>query len=217
MSRPSETDLYPPVKSFLEGLGYEVKSEIGNVDVLAVRGDGPPVVVELKTGFSLSLLKQGVARQTITEQVYLAVPRWRGKAGWQAFKGNMGLCRRLALGLLSVQLPEGLVEVHCEPAPFQPRQLKRRRAGLLTEFRAREGDPNLGGTSGKIVTAYRQDAERCLQHLGAAGPSKGAAVAKATGVARATRMMADNHYGWFERIERGVYGLTEAGRRYLDR
>ena len=45
-----------------------------------------------------------------------------------------------------------------------------------------------------------------------AGKSKGAVVAKATGVARATTMMRDNHYGWFEKIEVGVYGLSDAGR-----
>jgi hypothetical protein len=24
-------------------------------------------------------------------------------------------------------------------------------------------------------------------------------------------MMRDNHYGWFEKVEKGVYGLTPAG------
>ncbi len=56
--RPSETDRHPPVQAFLEGLGYAVKSEIGNVDVLAVRGGGMPMVVERKTGFSPSLLTE---------------------------------------------------------------------------------------------------------------------------------------------------------------
>ena len=28
---------------------------------------------------------------------------------------------------------------------------------------------------------------------------------------RATAMMRDNHYGWFERVEKGVYGLSPAG------
>ena len=37
-------------------------------------------------------------------------------------------------------------------------------------------------------------------------------MAKETGVERATRLMADNHYGWFERVEKGIYGLTEKGR-----
>jgi hypothetical protein len=36
-------------------------------------------------------------------------------------------------------------------------------------------------------------------------------VAKLAQVERARAIMADNHYGWFERVERGVYGLTPAG------
>ena len=42
-----ETDLYPPVKRFLEAQGYEVKAEVRGCDVTAVRGDEAPVIVEL--------------------------------------------------------------------------------------------------------------------------------------------------------------------------
>ena len=31
------------------------------------------------------------------------------------------------------------------------------------------------------------------------------------GVEKARNLMADNHYGWFEKIDRGVYGLTPMG------
>ena len=90
--------------------------------------------------------------------------------------------------------------------------LQREKARLLSEFAKREGDPNLGGTRGGIVTAYRQDAVRLARFLAEVGPSKGAEVAKATGVGRATRMMADNHYGWFVRVSKGIYDVTERGR-----
>ena len=40
-------------------------------------------------------------------------------------------------------------------------------------------------------------------------------MAAAAGVALATRIMADNHYGWFERVQRGIYGLTEQGQKGL--
>ncbi|MEC8573936.1 MAG: DUF2161 family putative PD-(D/E)XK-type phosphodiesterase, partial [Pseudomonadota bacterium] len=63
-----------------------------------------------------------------------------------------------------------------------------------------------------IVTAYRQDALRCAAFLAEHGASKGATVAKGAEVPRATRLMADNHYGWFERVEKGIYQLTSAGR-----
>jgi hypothetical protein len=45
-----ETDLYIPVKRHLEAQGYTVKSEIKGCDVVAVRGDELPVIVELKAG-----------------------------------------------------------------------------------------------------------------------------------------------------------------------
>ena len=205
-----ETDLYPPVKAFLEGLGYVVKAEVGPADVVGLRG-GDMVVVELKTGFSLTLLQQAVARQALSDQVYVAVPRWAGRAGWRAFKGNTGLCKRLGLGVLSVRLKDGFVQVHADPAPFHPRKSKPRRTRLLDEFTRRAGDPNQGGTRGPVVTAYKQDAARIAAYLDAHGPTRGAVVARATGVARATRMMADNHLGWFQRIEIGIYGLSEAG------
>jgi hypothetical protein len=35
-------------------------------------------------------------------------------------------------------------------------------------------------------------------------------------VAQATRLMADNHYGWFTRVATGIYTLTEQGRAALD-
>ena len=72
MAKLKETDLYPPVKKLLEGQGYEVKSEVGAADVMAVRGAEPPVIVELKTGFTLSLFHQAVERQKLTDAVYVA-------------------------------------------------------------------------------------------------------------------------------------------------
>lgn len=212
MSKPRETDLYPPIKNFLEGQGYVVKSEVGAVDVMAVRGGEPPVVIELKLGFSLSLFHQCVARQSLTEDVYLAVPRQTGKRFAKAVKDNLKLARRLGLGLITVRMSDGLVQVHCDPGPFQPRIAKARQQALLREFARRQGDPNDGGQTRRgLVTAYRQDALKLALYLFEAGASKGADVARETGISKATRMMADDHYGWFERVETGVYGLTPAG------
>ncbi|MDF0601517.1 DUF2161 family putative PD-(D/E)XK-type phosphodiesterase [Psychromarinibacter sp. C21-152] len=207
-----ETDLYPPVKGFLEGQGYEVKGEVAEADVVACRAGDPPVIVELKTGFSLALLQQGVARLSVTDAVYVCVPRRAGRVAQRALAENVRLCRRLGLGVLTVRLSDGLVEVHCDPGPYRPRKSAARKGRLLREFARRAGDPARGGAmrSG-LVTAYRQDALRVAAFLAAAGPSKGAVVARETGVARATRIMADDHYGWFERVSPGIYRLTPTG------
>ena len=36
-------------------------------------------------------------------------------------------------------------------------------------------------------------------------------MAKATGVSNARAILSANHYGWFERVERGIYALTPKG------
>jgi hypothetical protein len=207
-----ETELYAPIKAFLEGQGYEVKAEVAAADVVACRKGEDPLIVELKTSFSLALIHQGIERQKITDAVYVAVPRKTGKAFRATLKSMKTLCRRLGLGLLTVRMKDGLVEPHCDPAPYQPRRTAWRKTRLLREFAKRDGDPNQGGTRGQIVTAYRQDALRCASHLAKEGPSKGAHVAKETGVEKATRMMAINHYGWFWRVEKGIYDVTDEGR-----
>ena len=212
MGSARETDLYPPIKSFLEDQGYVVKSEVGAADVVAVRGGEPPVIVELKLGFSLALVHQCVARLSVSDDVYMAVERGRGKRFLKAAKDMTRLCRRLGLGLMTVRLSDGLVQVHCDPGPYAPRKNRKREGRLLREFAARAGDPNDGGqTRAGLVTAYRQDALRLAMFLFEVGASKGADVARETGVDRATTMMRDNHYGWFEKVDKGIYGLTPAG------
>ncbi len=205
-----ESDLYSPVKAYLQAQGYDVKAEIGDCDLMAIRGDEAPVIVELKLTFSLALVMQGVTRQSMFDDVYLAVPV-SGDRGWKLrYKDIIRLCRRLGLGLLAVKA-DG-VEAHLDPSDYQPRKQKRRIGRLLKEFERRVGDPNKGGTTGvKRITAYRQDALRCAMHLDRDGPTKAAVVAAATGASRAAAIMRADHYGWFERVERGVYGLTPKG------
>jgi hypothetical protein len=208
-----EADLYPELKAYLEAQGYVVKAEIGACDLMARRGEEPAVVVEMKTSFSLTLVMQGVARQALFDDVYLAVPV--AEKGWKLrYKDILALCRRLGLGLLAVKIGQG-VEAHLDPAPYQPRRATARAGRLLREFERRVGDPNIGGTTGvKRMTSYRQDALRCLVALDPA-PCKAGDVAKAAGVARARALMAADHYGWFERLERGIYALTPKGRAAL--
>ena len=212
MDQQRETDLYPAVKAFLEGQGYVVKSEVGAADVVALRGDEAPVIVELKLGYSLALVHQCIARLAVSDDVYMAIARGTGKRFAKATKDMIRLCRRLGLGLITVRLSDGLVEVHCDPRRYVPRKSVKRQGHLLREFARRQGDPNDGGqTRSGLVTAYRQDAMKLAIYLFRAGASKGAAVARETGVARATTMMRDNHYGWFERVEKGVYCVTAKG------
>ncbi len=221
-SRTSGTDpigeaaLYRPVKHFLERLGYEVKGEVRGCDLVARRGDEPAVIVELKLRFNLALVLQGVDRLAMSERVYLAVPRPS-----RAARGIMPdtprvrrLCRRLGLGLILVG--RDTVAVVEEPVPYRPRPARTRAARLIAEFERRAGDPNVGGrTRAPVVTAYRQDALRVARMLAATGPMRLADLRAMTGVADAGRLLQRNVYGWFARLARATYALSDRGHEAL--
>ncbi len=217
-----ESALYLPVKQFLERQGYEVKGEVRGCDLVARRGDEPPVIVELKLRFNLPLLLQGIDRLAMTERVYLAVPRRERRARGGTLTPERPeirkLCRRLGLGLILVGLTRKTVEILEEPVAYRPRLAKSRALRLVDEFSRRIGDANIGGAVGvPVVTAYRQDALRCARALALGGPMRVGALRVAAEVPRAARILQRNVYGWFDRIERGIYRLTPEGDQALSR
>jgi hypothetical protein len=215
MAPRREIELYQPVKAFLEAQGYAVKAEVSQCDVVAIRGNEPPVVVELKMRFNLELLLQAVDRLSFSDTVYIAVadgPRsgLRGR-GKRALK----LCRMLGFGVLLVQLSEtgvGHVTSVQDPGLYQPRRNPRRAKRLLKEFIERIGDPNTGGmTRMPIVTAYRQTALRLVAQL-ETGEATTKQIRAETGIGQASAILQRNVYGWFDRTARGVYALSPKGR-----
>jgi len=213
----AEAELYGPIKQFLEAQGYAVKGEIGACDIVALRGEDAPVVVELKERLNLALILQAVDRLRVSDAVYIAFRVGKGQsASWRSRPKHVtALLRRLGLGLLTVS-PRGNVSAVLDPAPYRPRTDMQRRRRLLKEFADRVGDPEAGGSSSrKQLTAYRQGALRCAQELAVSGVLKLEALRTRTGVDRAGPMMRDNHYGWFERVKTGHYQLAPKGRREL--
>ena len=213
--RTRETFLYSPVKRFLESLGLDVKGEVCGCDLVALRAGEPPVVVigELKLGFNLELVLQGVDRMAACDEVWLAVGP-SGRRGRERDPRVRKLCRLLGFGLLGVST-RGQIELLIEPGPWRPRRDRNRRSRLVSEHRRRVGDPVLGGTSKRpIMTAYRQQALACAASL-ASGPRRTAEIRSV--VPEASKILLRNVYGWFFRLERGVYGLTAEGSRALAR
>jgi hypothetical protein len=119
------------------------------------------------------------------------------------------LCRLLGFGLLGVS-GAGRVELLVEPGPWRPRRDAKRRSRLVDEHRRRLGDPVLGGTCKMpLMTAYRQQALACAASL-RNGPRRISEIKIA--IPDAPKILLRNVYGWFFRVERGVYGLTLEGR-----
>lgn len=209
-----ETSLYPPIKNFLEGLGFSVKGEVGGCDLVGLSPDSPPIVVicELKLQFNLELVLQGVDRLAACDEVWLAArmsARGKGREGDKRFRN---LCRRLGIGLLGV-LADGRVEVLLSPVAPGPRRDPRRRSRLVEEHRRRKGDPSAGGsTRAPIMTAYRQEALACASAL-ANGPKRPRDLKP--DAPNAAKILHRNVYGWFVRPERGFYDLTDIGRQAL--
>jgi hypothetical protein len=222
-SSRAEADLYPAVKAFLEDQGYDVKAEVCGCDVVATRGDEPPVIVELKLTFGLALLLQGVDRLALTDRVYLAVGRPRGPYARRRSvrrRDVRDLCRRLGLGLMTVDPSRGAagVEVIVDPLPYRPRRRAASLARLLGEHARRVGDPNRGGiTRTPIVTAYRQEALRCAMLIERGGRASLKALRETGLVPNAPRILQRDVYGWFRRLERATYALTDRARQDLGR
>jgi hypothetical protein len=211
-----ETALYLPVKRFLEELGFTVKGEVGGCDLVALSGGDPPVVVigELKLTFNLELVLQAVDRAGACDEVWLAAKMSARGKGRESDARYRNLCRRLGFGMLAVT-DSGLVEVIVRPATAAPRRDPKKRSRLVAEHTKRKGDPTLGGsTRSPIMTAYRQQALACASAM-ALGPRKIRELKPA--FPSAANILRDNFYGWFARVERGVYGLTDAGRAALKR
>ena len=211
-----ETALYLPIKSFLEAAGYTVKGEIGGCDLVGLNDGEPPVVVicELKMTFNLELILQAVDRAAASDEVWIAArvsAKGKGREGDRRFRD---LCRRLGFGMLAVS-DNDLVDIIVSPVAPMPRKNARRRSRLVEEHRRRKGDPALGGSTRKpIMTAYRQQALACAAAI-ENGLQRPKDMRDAT--PKAPQILRDNVYGWFERIDRGIYALTELGTEALKR
>ncbi len=213
MEKLLESDLYGPVRSYLEGLGYDVKGEVKDCDIAAVR-DGELIVVELKRGFTLELVFQAMDRQRVADGVYVAVPL--PKRGYMdpRVPEMRSLCRRLELGLIFVGFTSkgaGQVDVAVHPKEASaPRRDKKRRLAVLREHGDRTGSANTGGVSRKkILTAYKEQALLAVRILRDRGPLPAADVKKLGGPPNAAAILGRNALGWFDRTP------GPDGRRYL--
>lgn len=213
-----ETDLYAPVRDYLVRQGYVVRGEVRGCDITAVKDDDL-IIIELKRTFNLALLIQATQRQRTGLSVYIAIPRFAVGVGQPKWRGVRHLLRRLELGLILVN-PESKrsqVEIVFHPLPFERKRNSRVQRAILQETMARSGDHNLGGSNKKpILTAYREQAlfiAFCLSQKGQLSPK---AIRGFGACDKTLSILYSNVYGWFERVERGVYRLKPKGEAALE-
>lgn len=217
----TETELYAPIKQYFEQRGYTVRGEVKHCDLVAIRGDEPPIVVELKKNFNIPLLVQGIERLRLTQQVYVAfeLPN-KGRAPHRVqWEDIRRLCRMLGLGILTVQFykrKQPAVDLVCEPTPYTPRPNKRAALQVVNEFHERSGDYNVGGSSKqKLMTAYREKSLHLVYLLDQHGPLSPRQLRNFTGNKAVGSLLQQNYYRWFVRQSRGIYHITPLGEQAL--
>ncbi len=213
-----ESDLYLPLKRFLISQNYEVKGEVQDCDVVAIRGKETPVVIELKLTITLNLVLQAVDRLLLTPKVYIGIPT-QCKTLDRRHKHIIKLLRMLGLGLVVIDVGKesDSVNVLLDPGEYRPRISKHRQERLLGEFTKRVGDPNLGGTEKRkgIMTAYRQRALAIAWFLDKHGPTKASHIAQNLKEPKARDILYRDVYGWFERVSLGVYEISPRGKKEI--
>jgi hypothetical protein len=215
-----ESDLYLPLKRFLEAQNYEVKGEVRDCDVVAIRGREAPVVVELKRSLRLDVVLQAVERLSLTPRVYIAIPK-QASALRSRRRHVVKLLRMLGVGLVVVEPDDekDRVRVLLDPGEYRPRKSKSRMARLLGEFTKRVGDPNLGGADRRrgITTVYRQRAIAIAKFLESRPPAKASHIATTLCDPKARDVLYRDVYGWFDRVSLGMYSLSPRGHREIQR
>ncbi len=213
-----ESDLFHPLKTYLNGQGYSVHAEVRNCDVVA-RKEDEIIIIELKTGISLNLLIQATERKEVCESVYIAVPVPIGREVPPNFKRVKKLLRRLEIGCILVDFLKTKTKIRVElhPSPYIPRQQHKKRQAILREIDGRYAEFNIGGeaVAKEKITAYKQEALRIAHELSINGPSSPAQL-RGLGISeKAQIILSKNVYGWFERQQRGIYQLHAAGKKAL--
>lgn len=219
-----ESDLYLPLKKFLEKQNYTVKAEVKNCDVVAIKKPAdnekvlPPTIVELKLSLNLEVILQAVDRLVLSPIVYIGVPSTCGALKKKKRNRIIKLLKMLGIGLVAINLTRNTTLVLVNPTTYKPRQSKPKQQWLIDEFVARAGDPNLGGASTKKgrMTAYKQRAIQIANYLRNHGATKASDIAKRLEIPKSRAVVYDNHYGWFKNVSRGVYDLSDLGKTLLN-
>lgn len=216
-----EVDLYKPIQRYFIKEGYQVYGEVKDCDMAAVKDD-ELIIIELKLTLSVDLLIQATKRQLLTDIVYIAIPKPKYSLRSKRWTDICHLIRRLELGLIIVLFSGNSkkIDIIIDPTTIDQsksmRQNKRKRKTILTEINGRSADYNIGGSNRtKIMTAYKENCIQIASYLEKVGPLSPNSLVKIGTGAKTSSILTKNFYGWFERIKRGTYVISEMGEQEL--
>ena len=214
-----EKDLFKPIKEYFEGFGYVADGEVCDID-LYMEKEGSSVSVELKQSLDFKAVVQAALRQKVSDTVFIGIFRPKDLFS-KSFQNKIYLLKRLGIGLIVVSKRTLDIEIVSEPIVSELSKYqvsnKDKRLNLSEEFQRRKIKNNVGGVHRtKLMTEYRENALLVLSALDSlGGTGKGCDVAKASGVAKATTILRSNYYGWFVKVDKGIYSISKDGKNAL--
>jgi hypothetical protein len=167
-----ESDLFPPVKAWLESNGYQVYSEVSpqrlstRADVVGITPQ-LTVVVELKQTLSLDLIEQAIDWIPHANYIYVAVPKRKNELKRIVAQ----LLRQYGIGLLEVDLASGEIYSRSWRHAERPRLNRRISTSIkasLTDYHLTHS-PDGGHAGGGYITPYRITMLKVKELLGAIG------------------------------------------------
>lgn len=217
-----ETDLHEPVKRWMIGEGFNVRSEVKSIDMVGLYGE-LMIAVELKIKLNLEVINQAVERQGVSDLVYIAVAHDFKAVESKRFQMTLLTLKRLNLGLLLVNFRSAIPEVveYLKPEHFDFERSKRakktKRAAIIAEFNKRCADFNTAGSNkSKIMTGYKEQCLLVAHYMKRHGLQSPKAF-KPFGfeTAKVSAILGKNYNNWYLKIDKGVYTLSEDGEKAL--
>ena len=219
MGKLVEADLFKPVHTYFESLGYKVQAEVNDCDVVAYKNDSL-IIIELKLSLNITLLMQAAKRQKMTNEVYIVIPRPEMSLRKKRWRDLVHLIRRLEIGLILVSFDGRLpsIKIVHEPMKFDRKksmnQSKKQRNKLIEEVVSRRSNQNIGGSNKVLMmTAYKETSIQIAYYIDHLGPMSAKALEEISTGNKTYGILYNNYYKWFVRVDRGVYDLTVKGKQ----
>ena len=205
-----EIDLYKPIHKYFRNLGFKVNAEVSNFDVVLFK-DEIFSIVEIKLKFNLILLRQAINAQKIADFVYVAIPIPNKKD--KNFNTNIHIAKSLGIGIITVGKTASVI-LEPSKSPFKKNYNKIKK--VKNEVENRKVEINLGGsTRKKINTVYREKNIQIACHLEGREAQKPKDLVKEGCSPDAQKILYNNFFGYFTKLERGKYALSKAGYEML--
>lgn len=210
-----ETDLFLPIKEYFLKQGFLVQGEVKNCDVVCLKDD-ILICIEIKKSFNLKVLYQALDRKSFSNYVYIAIIRPKNFRK-KDVKHMLKLLKELNIGLITVSFsPLKTVQVIFNPV-FKNISKTKKQNQILKEINTRNLQTNKGGSTKKdvILTSYREMSIKIACILNVLKSAKASNLKKISGVENCYNILYSNHFGYFEKVDRGIYKLSTIGENML--